>query len=71
VIPFFKGRLITRTIFPVTSQPDLASESGSTFGLGDITFTAFYTPEYKGGIFWGFGPAINIPTAKQDIGVGE
>jgi hypothetical protein len=71
VLPFFNGRLITRTIMPLISQPDLSSESGSTFGLGDITFTAFYAPESKGGLVWGIGPAINIPTAKEGLGTGE
>jgi hypothetical protein len=71
VLPFFKGKLITRTIVPLISQPDLSSESGSTFGLGDITFTAFYAPESKGGLVWGIGPAINIPTSGEDLGTGE
>ena len=71
VLPFFNGRLITRTIVPVISQPDLSSESESTFGLGDITFTAFYAPESKGGLVWGIGPAINIPTSGEGLGTGE
>lgn len=71
VLPFFNGRLITRTIMPVISQPDISSESGSTFGLGDITFTAFFAPESKGGPIWGIGPAINIPTSGESLGTGE
>jgi hypothetical protein len=71
VLPFFNGRLITRTIVPLISQPDLSSESGSTFGLGDITFTAFYAPKSKEGLVWGIGPAINIPTSGEGLGVGE
>lgn len=71
VLPFFKGRLITRTIIPVISQPDLSSDSGSTFGFGDITFTAFYSPASKGEFVWGIGPAINIPTSKEGLGTGE
>jgi hypothetical protein len=71
VLPFFNGRLITRTIMPIISQPDLSSESGSTFGFGDITFTAFYAPSSKGGLVWGIGPAINIPSAKEGVGTGE
>ena len=70
VLPFFNGRLITRTIMPIISQPDLLSESGSTSGFGDITFTAFYAPESKG-LVWGVGPAINIPTAKEGLGTNE
>jgi hypothetical protein len=70
VLPFFNGRLITRTIVPLISQPDLSSESGSTFGFGDITFTAFYAPQSKGGLVWGIGPAINIPTSGEGLGTG-
>lgn len=70
VLPFFNGRLITRTIMPFISQPELTSEAGSTFGFGDITFTAFYSPKTKG-IVWGIGPAINIPTSKEGLGAGE
>src|SRR5439155_7476474 len=39
VIPFHLGRnwnLITRTIAPVLSQPDITQRHGGTFGLGDI-----------------------------------
>ena len=45
VIPFKLGsnwNLITRTIIPVITQPDFSSESGSTTGLSDINFTAFF-----------------------------
>jgi hypothetical protein len=71
VLPFFNGRLITRTIVPLISQPDLSSESGSTFGFGDITITAFYAPQSKGGLVCGIGPAINIPTSREGLGTGE
>jgi len=70
VLPFLNGRLITRTIMPIISQPDVTSETGSTNGFGDITFTAFYAPK-SDGLVWGIGSAINIPTAKEGLGVGE
>ncbi|MBK6731569.1 MAG: neuromedin U [Bacteroidetes bacterium] len=75
VLPFFKGKLITRTIIPIVWQPDISSETGGTSGLGDITFTAFYANESKG-ITWGVGPVVNFPTASdpslgpQEWGVG-
>jgi hypothetical protein len=62
-----KWNLITRTIVPIITQPDVASETGSTTGLGDISFTAFLSPANPGKVIWGVGPAITIPTAATDI----
>jgi hypothetical protein len=45
VIPLYDGKLVTRTILPIITQPDYASESGSTTGLGDLSLTAFYVPK--------------------------
>ena len=59
--------LITRVFFPIISQPDVASETGGTTGLGDISFTAFLSPGNPGKVIWGVGPAISIPTASTDI----
>jgi len=70
VLPFFKGRLITRTIFPLVWNPDYTQESGSNFGLGDIIFTAFYAPESKG-ITWGVGPVVQFPSGGTDFGTGK
>lgn len=62
VIPFFKGKFITRTIIPIVSIPDFAQESGmQSTGLGDIILTGFYVPESKG-LMMGFGPVIELPT---------
>lgn len=61
VLPFADGRIITRTIFPIVSIPDFGSESGNlSSGLGDIVFTAFYSPESK--TTWGIGPVLEIPS---------
>lgn len=70
VIPLFKGRLITRTIFPMVWQPDYTQDSGTNFGLGDIIFTAFYAPESKG-ITWGVGPVVQFPSGGTDFGTGK
>ncbi len=62
VIPFFGGKLITRTIFPIVLIPDFGNEDGTlSTGLADIVFTAFYVPESKG-LMWGFGPVFEFPT---------
>jgi len=63
VLPFFNGRLITRTIIPIISQP--VGENDNLSGVGDITFTAFYSPSSKGGLIWGIGPAIVVPTMND------
>ncbi len=58
--------LITRTILPVTSQPEFISGAGRTNGLGDILFTAFLSPRKAGKLIWGAGPALLLPTATDD-----
>ena len=70
VFPFFDGRLITRTIFNIPTNPIYTEESGSKTGFGDILFTAFYTPQSKG-FTWGIGPAISFPTGGDDFGSGK
>lgn len=75
VLPIGLGEnwnLITRTIFPVITQPDFFSESGSTTALGDVNFTAFFSPSKPGKLIWGVGPAIVLPTATdQSVGSGK
>ena len=67
VLPFFNGKLITRTIFPILWQPDFSESSGSTSGLSNVNFTAFYVPKSKG-IVWGFGPIIAFPAPNANFG---
>ena len=69
VIPFQvnKINIITRTILPIVYQPDMYSESGGTFGLGDTTFTAFFSPAEPKKIIWGVGPVFLIPTATDTL----
>ncbi len=67
VIPFHltdDWNLITRTILPVITQPSF-TDSSSTTGLGDLTFTAFLSPAKPGGVIWGVGPAATFPTATS------
>ena len=57
---------ITRTIVPVVSIPS-ASGSGQDNGLGDTTFTGWFSPSKP--VFntsWGVGPVAYIPTATKD-----
>ena len=66
VIPFFNGRLITRTIIPLIWQPEMAP-SGTYFGLSDIQLTAFYSPVTKG-FNIGVGPIIVFPAGSGSLG---
>jgi len=59
--------LITRTIFPVVSQPALFPGQERTFGLGDTTFTAFLSPTESKKVMWGIGPMFLLPTATDNM----
>jgi len=67
VLPFFDGKLITRTIFPLLWQPNWTDESGATMGLSNVLFTAFYAPKLKG-ITFGIGPALSFPASSAFFG---
>jgi len=69
IIPFNLGSvsLITRTIVPVITQPDLASATGSTTGVGDILFTGWLSPAEAGTVVWGLGPVVSIPVGKEGL----
>ena len=70
--------VVTRTIIPLVSNPGLPGLTpdpndnyNRTFGLGDTTFTAFFTPKTTGesGWLWGVGPSLYFPTATDtDLG---
>jgi hypothetical protein len=61
-------QLITRTIFPVVSQPAFVRGQGRQDGVGDTTLTLFGSPVRPafGRFIWGGGPIFNIPTASDD-----
>ena len=58
--------LITRTILPVINAPSPAAGVSSDFGLGDLQFTAFFSPAKTSEIIWGVGPVLQFPTATSD-----
>ena len=60
-----KWNLITRTIAPIIYQPDVTSNSGGEFGLGDINTTLFLSPANAGKVVWGVGPILSLPTATD------
>jgi hypothetical protein len=70
VYPFSLGnswKVMTYGIIPVVSQPRLSSRDDRTSGLGDSTFFGYFVPPNEGKLIWGFGPALQVPTATGDI----
>jgi hypothetical protein len=61
--------LISRTIVPIAWQNDIAGPTGDQFGLGDTTQSLFFSPAKptQGGIIWGAGPVVLLPTATDDL----
>jgi len=58
--------LITRTIVPIISQPGLGPGESRVTGIGDTTFTAFFSPSNSGKWTWGVGPVFVLPTGSND-----
>ena len=64
--------IITRTIVPVISMPDLGPDIESTTGIGDTVFTAFLSPANPGKWIWGAGPVVQLPTnTEAELGNGN
>lgn len=66
--------MISRTILPIAYQDDIATGSGSQFGLGDTTQSLFFSPKKPtaGGWILAIGPAFLVPTATDDLlGTGK
>ena len=76
VVPFeLSGslNLITRTILPIVAaptvdviDPDDPSLASTTWGLGDLLWTGWFTPTNTGGVMVGVGPALLFPTGTSD-----
>ena len=79
VIPIGLGEninLINRVIIPIVTQPSSVEDKSST-GVGDISYTAWFSPTKASKITWGVGPAFQIPTGgdpnefgSHEFGVG-
>ena len=59
--------LISRTILPVIEQDDVVPNR-SQAGLGDTLQSLFFSPNAPGvgGVIWGLGPALLLPTSTED-----
>jgi len=76
VIPFSVSDdaiIISRTLAPVVSQHNVTGKGESQFGLGDTTQSFFYSPKEPtaGGIIWGLGPDLLIPTGTDNTLSGK
>ena len=72
VIPFDgpgSWNVISRTIVPIVYQNEVAPGTGSQFGLGDTNLTLFLSPKQPaaGGVLWGAGPVLLLPTATDSL----
>jgi hypothetical protein len=64
-----RWNLISRTILPITYQNDVIPGTDQA-GIGDITQSFFFSPKEptQGGLIWGVGPALLLPTGTDDLG---
>jgi len=67
VVPFRINddwNLVSRTIVPLVDQHVPSLGDGSQSGIGDITQSFFFAPSRPtaGGLIWGAGPVLLIPT---------
>ena len=72
VVPVSLGAdwtMISRTIVPIVGQDDIFPFAGHQFGLGDTTQSLFFSPKAPGpgGLIWGAGPVVLIPTGTDDL----
>ena len=65
--------LISRTILPIIYQDEIFPGSGDQFGLGDTLQSLFLSPAKPGpgGLIWGVGPVLLLPTGTDDLLGGE
>lgn len=61
--------LISRTILPIVQQNDIPVNGTDEFGLGDTLQSFFFSPKEptSGGLIWGIGPVLYLPTATNDV----
>ena len=75
VIPFSIGEdwnLISRTVIPVVSASGF-QPGGTQYGLSNTVQSLFFSPNRptSGGLTWGAGPVIQIPTATNGLGPSQ
>ena len=66
--------IISRTIVPIIDLEDFPAQGDDESGIGDVLQSLFFSPKKPtaGGLIWGVGPVISIPTASDDyMGSGK
>jgi len=65
--------LISRTILPIIDQEDVPRNGMGESGIGDTVQSLFFSPAApsSGGLIWGVGPVLLLPTASEDSLGGE
>jgi hypothetical protein len=82
VVPVKIGEwnLVNRALIPIAdvdgaiTGPNNPSPGagGSASGLGDINYSAYFSPANVDKLIWGIGPSLNMPTASDDqLGSGQ
>lgn len=64
--------IISRTIIPFIKQDNVVPGTSQS-GVGDIVQSFFFSPKAptKGGMIWGVGPALLLPTATDNLGADQ
>jgi len=68
VIPFAaskKTNVVLRIIMPLMSQPSSENDGSRINGMGDIIFSAFFTPAKSRRVIFGYGPVFLLPSATD------
>lgn len=56
--------LINRLVIPLLND---TVGTGDQWGLGDIQYQGFFSPQKGGDLTWGIGPVMQFPTATDDL----
>jgi len=56
--------LVARTVVPYVNTP--MPDGTRQTGIADIQEQMFFTPRTPGGVVWGLGPILSVPTATND-----
>jgi hypothetical protein len=70
IIPTYLGagwNLIHRPIIPIIAQPEPVAGQGGAFGLGDVQYQLYLSPDTKRGFIWGLGPVVSFATATDTL----
>ena len=71
-VPRLRGAFPARNVLSAPDQPPLFRGDISTFGIGDITTSFFFSPRNNSGFTWGVGPVFETPSSFQPtIGSGH